>query len=65
MRHEKTYRLAAEFDAIFERIKRPGLHMAALLGASKTASSMTGIAAEALISRDPNGHVLELMTMPQ
>jgi hypothetical protein len=41
----------AEFDAIFERIKKAGFHMAALLGASKTASSMTGMAAEAFILR--------------
>jgi hypothetical protein len=41
----------AEFDAIFERIKKADLHTAALPGVSVTASSMIGMVAEAFISR--------------
>jgi hypothetical protein len=41
----------AEFDAVFERIKKAGFHTAALPGASMTASSTIGTAAEAFISR--------------
>jgi len=39
----------AEFDAIFERVKKARLSY--VPGASTTASSMTGMAAEAFISR--------------
>ena len=43
----------SEFDSIFERIKQPGSHTAAPPRASTTASSMTGTAAAASISKIP------------
>jgi hypothetical protein len=44
--------------------RRLGLHTAALLGASMTASSMTGMVAEVFI-QGPERHLLELTTVPQ
>ena len=61
----KTYRLAAEFDAIFERIKKARLSYGSAPWSLEDGKLNDWNGGRGVYFRDPNGHVLELMTVPQ
>jgi catechol 2,3-dioxygenase-like lactoylglutathione lyase family enzyme len=61
-RHYAFYVSDAAFDAVFERI-RVGFHTAVPPGASGKLNDWNG--GRRVYFKDPNGHVLELMTTPQ
>src|ERR1700730_2699344 len=56
---------AAEFDAIFERIKKADFHAAALKWSLDDGQLNDWNGGRGAYFKDPNGHVLELMTVPQ
>jgi catechol 2,3-dioxygenase-like lactoylglutathione lyase family enzyme len=55
----------AEFDAIFERIKKAGLSYGSAPWSLDDGKLNDWNGGRGVYFRDPNGHVLELMTVPQ
>jgi catechol 2,3-dioxygenase-like lactoylglutathione lyase family enzyme len=55
----------AEFDAIFERIKKAGLSYGSAPWSLDDGKLNDWNGGRGIYFKDPNGHVLELMTMPQ
>jgi catechol 2,3-dioxygenase-like lactoylglutathione lyase family enzyme len=54
-----------EFDAIFERIKKAGLSYGSAPWSLDDGKLNDWNGGRGVYFKDPNGHVLELMTMPQ
>jgi catechol 2,3-dioxygenase-like lactoylglutathione lyase family enzyme len=54
-----------EFDAIFERIKKAGLSYGSAPWSLDDGKLNDRNGGRGVYFKDPNGHVLELMTMPQ
>jgi catechol 2,3-dioxygenase-like lactoylglutathione lyase family enzyme len=55
----------AEFDAIFGRVKRAGLAYGSTPWSMQDGKLNDWNGGRGVYFRDPNGHVLELMTVPQ
>ena len=55
----------AEFDAIFERIKKAGLSYGSAPWSADDGKLNDWNGGRGVYFKDPNGHVLELMTVPQ
>ena len=55
----------AEFDAIFERIKKAGLSYGSAPWSVDDGKLNDWNGGRGVYFKDPNGHLLELMTMPQ
>jgi catechol 2,3-dioxygenase-like lactoylglutathione lyase family enzyme len=55
----------AEFDAIFGRVKRAGLAYGSTPWSMQDGKLNDWNSGRGVYFRDPNGHVLELMTVPQ
>jgi catechol 2,3-dioxygenase-like lactoylglutathione lyase family enzyme len=54
-----------EFDAIFERIKKAGLSYGSAPWSADDGKLNDWNGGRCVYFKDPNGHLLELMTMPQ
>jgi hypothetical protein len=55
----------AEFDAIFERIKKAGLAYGSAPWSPEDGKLNDWNGGRGVYFKDPNGHLLELMTVPQ
>lgn len=55
----------AEFDAIFDRIKQAGLTYGSGPGSSEDGKLNNWGGGRGVYFKDPDGHLLELMTVPQ
>ena len=55
----------AEFDAIFERVKRKGLAYGSAPGDPADGRMYTRRGGRGFYFEDPNGHLLEVMTVPE
>jgi catechol 2,3-dioxygenase-like lactoylglutathione lyase family enzyme len=63
--HYAFYVSDAEFDAIFERIKKAGLSYRSAPWSLDDGKLNDWNGGRGVYFKDPNGHVLELMTVPQ
>jgi catechol 2,3-dioxygenase-like lactoylglutathione lyase family enzyme len=55
----------AEFDAIFDRVKQAGMQYGSTPWSMQDGKLNDWNGGRGVYFRDPNGHVLELMTVPQ
>jgi catechol 2,3-dioxygenase-like lactoylglutathione lyase family enzyme len=64
--HHYAFHVSADkFDAIFERIKKAGLSYGSAPWSLDDGKLNDWNGGRGVYFKDPNGHVLELMTMPQ